>query len=444
MQMKTICVLLLMFTAYLPRIGSATLTPDQLFAQASQSVFVVEALSEDSNVVAQGSAVSTKTGEVTTNCHVVNDSSRIRIKQADRQYQAEIKEKDTERDLCVLSVRDLHAPIVSLRSSGSLRVGQRVYAIGTPLGLELTLSDGLISSLRKTDGGVIIQTTAAISPGSSGGGLFDQDGSLIGITTFQKTKGQNLNFAVPAEWINDISKRQIIALQSTVARKELSDKAYALQAAENWRALEKLSSKWVNEFPKDILAWYFHGKAWAELGNREKAIESYKKSVAQPISNKDDFFRMWATWINLGLLYDKNKSYKEAVDAYKEAILLSPVEDGLAGNLRNSINATGDFQKGVQVYKEIANSFPMSPIGWRGLGLSYSNLFKFREAAHAFERFVAIEPDNVFGWIGLTISRKMIGDSKGMAEAFATLYKLDPKAASDLVDSFTKKKIKNE
>jgi len=86
----------------------------------------------------------------------------------------------------------------------------------------------------------------------------------------------------------------------------------------------------------------------------------------------------------------------------------------------------------------------MSPIGWKGLGSSYINLHKFREAAHAFEKLVAIEPNNVSGWLGLTISRKMIGDSKGMNEAFTALYKLDPKAASDLVDSFTKKKIKYE
>jgi len=206
---------------------------------------------------------------------------------------------------------------------------------------------------------------------------------------------------------------------------------------------EKLTSKWVNEFPTNILAWYFHGKAWAELGNREKAIRSYKKAVVQPINNKNDFINKWAAWIDLGLLYDKGKNYERAVDAYKEAILISPI-DMIAGNLRNSVNATGDFQKGVQVYKEIANSFPMSPIGWKGLGSSYINLHKFREAAHAFEKLVAIEPNNVSGWLGLTISRKMIGDSKGMNEAFTALYKLDPKAASDLVDSFTKKKIKYE
>jgi len=114
---------------------------------------------------------------------------------------------------------------------------------------------------------------------------------------------------------------------------------------------EKLTSKWVNEFPTNILAWYFHGKAWAELGNREKAIRSYKKAVVQPINNKNDFINKWAAWIDLGLLYDKGKNYERAVDAYKEAILISPI-DMIAGNLRNSVNATGDFQKGYKYIKK--------------------------------------------------------------------------------------------
>jgi serine protease Do len=69
------------------------------------------------------------------------------------------------------------APAVVVGSTKSLKVGAKVYAIGAPKGLELTLSDGIVSSLREVEGGQYIQTTAAISPGSSGGGLFDENGS---------------------------------------------------------------------------------------------------------------------------------------------------------------------------------------------------------------------------------------------------------------------------
>lgn len=97
-------------------------------------------------------------------------------------------------------------PVQGIRISETLRVGERVFAVGAPEGLELTLSEGIVSRLERaeplTDGKPEsvkrIQTTAPISPGSSGGGLFDQQGNLIGITTSSVVGGQNLNFALPA------------------------------------------------------------------------------------------------------------------------------------------------------------------------------------------------------------------------------------------------------
>gem|GEM_PF-6105546 len=82
-----------------------------------------------------------------------------------------------------------------------------MYAIGAPQGLELSLSEGIVSQLR---GGFppIIQTTVAISPGSSGGGLFNKNGELVGITTFQLKEGQNLNFALPVEWVGLVAEKE--------------------------------------------------------------------------------------------------------------------------------------------------------------------------------------------------------------------------------------------
>ncbi len=92
-----------------------------------------------------------------------------------------------------------------------LKVGAKVYAVGAPHGLELTLSEGIVSSLREFEGSNYIQTTAAISNGSSGGGLFDENGALVGLMTFNYTKGQNLNFASPVEWVEELPKRSVKA-----------------------------------------------------------------------------------------------------------------------------------------------------------------------------------------------------------------------------------------
>jgi hypothetical protein len=123
------------------------------------------------------------------------------VRQSRSDFRARLEKADVDHDLCLLSVPGLKAPPAQRGESLHLQIGQAVYAIGSPEGLELTISEGLVSSIREHEKFRAIQTSAAISPGSSGGGLFDDTGHLIGITTFSMKDGQNLNFAVPVEWI---------------------------------------------------------------------------------------------------------------------------------------------------------------------------------------------------------------------------------------------------
>jgi S1-C subfamily serine protease len=114
---------------------------------------------------------------------------------------------DEQFDLCSLDVSGFDAPAVAIGSIEMVQTGERVFAIGAPLGLDLTISEGIVSSLRDMPQGRVIQTSAPVSPGSSGGGLFDAQARLVGIVTFQTRSGQNLNFAVPADWIAQMSNR---------------------------------------------------------------------------------------------------------------------------------------------------------------------------------------------------------------------------------------------
>ena len=116
-------------------------------------------------------------------------------------YRAKILNADQEHDFCLLEVENLGGEKIQVRASSDLRVGEDVYAIGNPRGEHLALSTGVISQLRDKFGLRQIQTTAAISAGSSGGGLFDRKGNLVGITTSSKIDAENLNFAIPADLI---------------------------------------------------------------------------------------------------------------------------------------------------------------------------------------------------------------------------------------------------
>ncbi len=188
-----------------PPAGAKALSSAALFAQASQSVVRVNAVGANERPIRIGSGVVTERGGVITNCHVALGGGQLKVVHASGSFDARVSVADEEHDLCKLDVAGLSAPPVPVGRASSLAVGQKVYAIGSPQGLDLTLSDGMVSSLRTVKDGSIIQTTAPVSPGSSGGGLFDEFGQLVGIVTFQSASGQNLNFAVPAEWIGTLA-----------------------------------------------------------------------------------------------------------------------------------------------------------------------------------------------------------------------------------------------
>jgi serine protease Do len=210
--------------------GSGALGMEDLFAKLSPYVARIN-MYNGASMVGTGSGVALGGNEIITNCHVALAGTRLQVKLGHDNYDATVAVADEERDLCKLAVKGLNAPAAVIGASGELRTGQRVIAIGAPHGLDLTISDGIVSSLRPLDGGTLIQTTAPVSPGSSGGGLFDSAGRLVGIVTFQMRTGQNLNFAAPAEWIGSMRTRRGGGLISKLSAERAQDNP--AQSAQN-------------------------------------------------------------------------------------------------------------------------------------------------------------------------------------------------------------------
>lgn len=201
--------------------ASWALTAEQVYAKASPSVWRVVTYDIDNLPLGQGSGVVVAPQAVVTNCHVLSKAKRVSVRRDKESHDAKLDLWDVKRDLCQLAVPGLRAPVASMADSGRVVVGQSVFAIGNPKGLELTVSAGLVSSLRKNTSGqlVLIQTSAAISGGSSGGGLFDDKGELIGLTTLGSVTGdaQNLNFAIPSEWVRELPQRHAQAAAAAKA-----------------------------------------------------------------------------------------------------------------------------------------------------------------------------------------------------------------------------------
>lgn len=185
-------------------------TPSELFQDVSQAVVRVVSLDGDGKPISQGSGFFVSTdGLVVTNFHVIEGAAAVRTQLYNNTYLevtsvAAVSESD---DIALLSTGAKGVPSLKLRDEGLPDTGTKVFAIGTPKGLANSLSDGLISGVREiAPGNQVLQTTTPISPGSSGGPLLDDQGTVVGVTTFYIGGGQNLNFAVPSATVARIWK----------------------------------------------------------------------------------------------------------------------------------------------------------------------------------------------------------------------------------------------
>ena len=217
-----------------------SLGAQKLFAQASPAVVKIRTYSKTGRAVGTGSGfLIDADGTVVTNHHVIEDaaSARVYIKyrpiagapehlnKAAPEYiphpVVKIIAVNKEADLAIIKVNGRKLPFLKLRVALP-KIGEKVFAIGSPHGLTNTLSDGLVSGLRRLTPGLrresgmpIIQISAPISHGSSGGPLLSADGMVLGVTTSGIIKGENLGFAVPSERIEHLLKNPYIPQNST-------------------------------------------------------------------------------------------------------------------------------------------------------------------------------------------------------------------------------------
>jgi hypothetical protein len=173
-------------------------------AKAANGAIVSIVMSDkDGKALAQGTGfLISKDGRIVTNYHVIAEGNSAVVKLPDGAFYVVdgLLAFDKTRDVAVIKAHGENFRTLTFGNSDRIRIGEEVVAIGNPLSLESTVSNGIISGIRTVEqrGGKFLQTTAPISPGSSGGPLFNMEGEVIGINTSYLEGGENLNFAIPA------------------------------------------------------------------------------------------------------------------------------------------------------------------------------------------------------------------------------------------------------
>lgn len=321
------------------------LTPSQVFDKVKDSVVVVKTLNEEGDAISQGSGVLLPSGKIATNCHVVKNGVRFQVGRGQNLAPATFFAGDEDKDICLLQADKITGTPTQLGTAATLKVGEAVYAIGAPKGLELSLSDGIVSALR---GGMppLIQTTAAISPGSSGGGLFDSEGRLVGLTTLYIDDGQSLNFAMPVEWLNDIKPGKKTASKQ---RGEIDwlTRAAKLEGIKNWSTLLDWGMQWVRADPESAHAWFFIGDAYQGLKQLDQAIAAYRQALR---INPENI----VIWYKLGNAYYFLERYEDAITAYRQALRINPSNADSWYDLAMAYYRSGNTPAALQAVKSLA------------------------------------------------------------------------------------------
>jgi hypothetical protein len=202
-------------TAYIPKTKlkvAATITVVErvydskgIFKKVNQSIVYIELYNQFNQLVSSGSGIIiSKDGKIATNLHVINDISLgqyVKIKLSDgKSYKtSKVLGYDEKEDLAIVKIDGPNnLPVAELGDSTKISTGEKVYALGSPLGIQNTMTEGIISNTSiPVEKVTRIQTSAPISPGNSGGALVNQNGKVIGVVVASLIDGQNMNLAIP-------------------------------------------------------------------------------------------------------------------------------------------------------------------------------------------------------------------------------------------------------
>jgi S1-C subfamily serine protease len=184
-----------------------------LYQRVKPAVVLISVADEQGRLRSGSGVIVRPDGLIATNYHVIDGavSARVKLANGDIYDQVAVADTDQRKDLALIKIKAIGLTALSRANPSSVEVGKTVYFLGAPMGLEGSISQGLVSAIRsvsevhpRLEGFRVIQFTAPIAPGSSGGPLVDEGGAVIGLATMTLVSGQNLNFAVPAEYLEGL------------------------------------------------------------------------------------------------------------------------------------------------------------------------------------------------------------------------------------------------
>ncbi len=192
-----------------PQTVSQPFDSAQITKKISPAVVLIKGTTSSGDIVGTGFIISSD-GKIATNLHVVESlkNGGIQLASGEKFDSFSVLAFDARKDIAIIKIPGFDLPTVTLGNSNNVQVGEPVLAVGSPLGLQGTVTTGVVSSMRDdpTGGGFkVLQTDASVNPGNSGGPLVNRQAEVIGIVTFKIRGGENLNFAIPINYLRGLA-----------------------------------------------------------------------------------------------------------------------------------------------------------------------------------------------------------------------------------------------
>jgi tetratricopeptide (TPR) repeat protein len=443
--MKKFSYTVIILLIYLLNVSFSYANIPEIVLNQKKAVVTIYVNDKDGKQIGTGTGfIIDSNGIIATNYHVMsmclegNNTTLIKMENGAFFPLSELVNFDEENDVAIFKIDGKELPMVKIAKSYEPKQGESIAVIGSPLGLETTVSDGIVSSIRGKDG--IIQITAPISPGSSGSPVFNSKGEVIGVATFLIKGGQSLNFAIPVKHVANllkgtrkVKKKGIVnseqhpAVTPAPTYKGLTAMDWFHQADALWAEGKFTDPKKAIEYLNNAIrlqsdyaeAYVNRGIAYNGLVQYQHAIEDFNDAILL----KPDLVE---AYVNRGIAYDELGQQHRAIQDYNKAIRLQPDYVSAYGNRGNAYKKLGQKKRAIEDYNEVIRLQPDDAMAYNNRGNAYDDPDQYQRAIADYNEAIRLKPDYADAYNNRGITYKRSGQYQRAVDDYSEAIRLQP------------------
>jgi tetratricopeptide (TPR) repeat protein len=410
-----------------------------LVKSVQQSVVTVQTFDENMTATGLGTGFFiNEKGHLITNYHVLDGAFAANVKTAGgKTFSVDLMLAENQSvDLVKVAVDVPRGSVDGIGVTGDVpAIAERIIVVGSPLGLEQTVSEGIVSAIRELPGsGKIFQMSAPIARGSSGSPVINLSGQVIGVVSFQSLAGQNINFAVAGKGVVDlINDSHPVSLgEWTYANsrkkpelaKALCRSGYQFSIKGQYKEALSYYLEATEQKPDDSEAWYGLGHCYVGLERSDEAIHAYREVIRTDPDNPLPYYNLGRYFAELGDLDEAAGAFQEAVEVdsnYIPAIFDLAVVFGRLGKIDDELHA----------YERVIAINPRFYPAHYQMGLAYLRAGRYADALRAQKNALELNAEFAPAHVAIGVIWHQLDDREKARTAYRNALKADP----DLADA---------